>query len=333
MGGVVPAPQTIENDMLSVLIATRNRAGLLDQTLAAYRNLAPPSGGWKLIVVDNGSIDDTATVIRKWQRLLPIDHLHEPLAGKNRALNTALDRIEGDLAVFADDDMAPSKDWLVTVRAAADAREDFDVFAGRILPAWPPECPAWIKSLTKQQLASAFGVTWPDLRPGEIKWGLAFGGNMAVRASHFRVGVRFDAGMGPKPGDYAMGGETELLYRLARAGARTWYCRDAVSYHRISPAQVTVRWLIGRSRRQGRGRCRLDMQRGRSRIGLSYGFLPRGVTGYVARAYWSGALSLLCRDPARAVHWLEQAEFTRGYYNELMRGKFMRTSASAGSPA
>ena len=48
--------------MLTVLIATRNGAATLPRVLASYTQLEPPTGGWKLVVVDNGSTDGTAAL-------------------------------------------------------------------------------------------------------------------------------------------------------------------------------------------------------------------------------------------------------------------------------
>ncbi|MGZ5928164.1 MAG: hypothetical protein ACXWLX_03025, partial [Rhizomicrobium sp.] len=39
-----------------------------------------PEGGWKLIVVNNASTDDTEARIRKWQNRLPLQYLVEPPA-------------------------------------------------------------------------------------------------------------------------------------------------------------------------------------------------------------------------------------------------------------
>ena len=66
--------------MLTVLFATFNGAHTLPTVLEAYRNLEEPDGGWKLVVVDNGSTDDTPIILNRFKDLLPLTclHLSEP---------------------------------------------------------------------------------------------------------------------------------------------------------------------------------------------------------------------------------------------------------------
>ena len=111
----------------TVLLATHNGGGTLPRTLAAFTALRPPRGGWRLVVVDNASDDDTKSIIGSFTGSLPITYLHEARPGKNAALNTGLAHVSGDLVVFTDDDVVPRKDWLVEIRALTDAEPDFAV--------------------------------------------------------------------------------------------------------------------------------------------------------------------------------------------------------------
>ena len=74
--------------MLTVLFATRNRAELLRDVLEAYCHLQSPAGGWKLVVVDNGSTDQTPQVVSSFADRLPLHLVIEPRLGKNVALNS-----------------------------------------------------------------------------------------------------------------------------------------------------------------------------------------------------------------------------------------------------
>ncbi len=122
--------------MLTVLMATRNRARILGEVLDSYGRLQPPSSGWKLVVVDNGSTDETAPVIASFANRLPLHSVREPKLGKNFALNTALGLVEGDLVVFTDDDAFPASDWLLQLRKAADTQPGYSMFGGTIVPRW-----------------------------------------------------------------------------------------------------------------------------------------------------------------------------------------------------
>ena len=81
--------------MLTVLFATRNRARILPDVLESFCHLQSPPSGWKLVVVDNGSTDDTPPVIASFANRLPLQYASEPTLGKNFALNTGVALVEG----------------------------------------------------------------------------------------------------------------------------------------------------------------------------------------------------------------------------------------------
>lgn len=180
--------------MLTVFIATRNRARILRDVLESYCALDQPTGGWKLVIIDNGSTDGTAQVVSSFANRIPVKYVLEAREGKNFALNTGLGQLEGDLAVFTDDDAFPRADWLVQLRLAADAEPQFSMFGGVVVPRWqspPPSWIAWVK------LTPVFTLTDPSWTEGPIEPINLFGPNMAVRSNVFRSGIRFDTSIGP----------------------------------------------------------------------------------------------------------------------------------------
>ena len=111
--------------MLTVLMATYNGAGTLPQVLRAYMGLRAPVGGWRLIIADNGSTDDTAHVIAAFRCRLPLTSIYVARRGRSPALNGAVEyalRSSGDggeLFVFGDDDAMPASDWLCRLQDGA----------------------------------------------------------------------------------------------------------------------------------------------------------------------------------------------------------------------
>lgn len=241
--------------MLTVLFATRNGAGILPRVLDAYRALESPAGGWRLVVVDNASHDATAAVLGDFRATLPLTVLSEATQGKNNALNTGVAEVSGDLVVLTDDDAIPHPDWLVAMRAAADAHQDHAIFGGVVLPRWERTPEPWLTAWVPP--GPVFTLTDPAAPEGPTGAHNVFGPNMAVRRDVFEQGYRFNADIGPRRGSYAMGSETDFVRRLLHDGFRAWHVRGAVVEHVISSAHMTSSWILKRAVRFGRGQYRL----------------------------------------------------------------------------
>ncbi len=78
------------------------------------------------------------------------------------ALNAGLEHLEGDLAVFTDDDAFPYADWLMRLRAAADAHPEYSMFEGCTAPLGVP-LPDWIRWVDAR---IAFPITGPQMAEG-----------------------------------------------------------------------------------------------------------------------------------------------------------------------
>ena len=103
----------------SVVIVTRDRASYLTRALRALA--AQRASRFELIVVDNGSTDDTATVLQRYAGRVRLSRCPEPNIA--RARNQALRLAAGELVAFIDDDAVAEPDWLRYLEPCfADAR-------------------------------------------------------------------------------------------------------------------------------------------------------------------------------------------------------------------
>ena len=124
-----------------------------------------------------------------------------------------------------------------------------------------------------------------------MKTDFAFSPNMAIRREIFQAGYRFEESIGPRPGSYAMGSETELTRRLNAAGIRAWHVTDAVVEHMIRGFQMTEEWVLARAIRYGRGKFhwrRISAERPPARL-PEIARLGRDLLGSsvrIAQAHW-----------------------------------------------
>lgn len=241
--------------MLTVLMATYNGARTLPEVLRAYAQLSAPARGWNLIVVDNGSTDQTREVIAAHTQHLPLTYVFEPRVGKTVALNTGIERVAGDLVVFTDDDVLPRSNWLEQIRSTVDSQPEFSIFGGPVLPKWELHPDKWL--LEWVPLSPTFAILYPTTE-GPITPRLIFGPNMAIRADIFQKGFRFDESLGPKGSKYDMGDETEFNLRLTKAGYKAWHCSEAIVHHIIRSNQMTEAWVLNRAIPFGRAQFRRE---------------------------------------------------------------------------
>jgi glucosyl-dolichyl phosphate glucuronosyltransferase len=242
--------------MMSVILSSHNGGAVLTKTLQSMARVKEPGGGWKLIAVDNASTDQTADILRAYRESLPLTILDEPVPGKNRSLNRALELAEGDFYIFCDDDVIVAQDWLIKWREAANQHEDYSLFAGSTAPYWPSDPPQW--NLQTTGISIAFGTN-EHMHEGPCDARCMLGTNMAIRASVFKTGIKFNANIGPDSSrTYPMGSETELARRLAGLQYQCWFAEGPRVKHIVRPNQMKLPAILMRGYRWGRGQAHMQ---------------------------------------------------------------------------
>lgn len=105
----VPLPP--DPPVVSVVVATKDRADVLGETLDSV--LAQTYPHWQLVVVDDGSRDGTAPLLRRYEedeRVVVVRH--ETARGVSAARNAGLARATGELVSYLDSDNTWMPDFL-----------------------------------------------------------------------------------------------------------------------------------------------------------------------------------------------------------------------------
>jgi len=299
--------------MLTVLMATYNGSHTLPQVLDKYRNMRVPEGGYKLVVVDNASDDETIKILQTYEHLLPLTILRIEQRGKCISLNYGLNYVDGDLIVLTDDDAIPDVNWLIHLRNAADLHPEFTIFGGRIKALWPFTPPEWL--LATVPLGVTFAVTDEKISSGEINSGLVWGANMAVRREVFDAGYKFDEKIGPAKGQYRMGSETEFTARLSASGYKSWYVKEALIEHIIRPQQMDKNWIVKRAYRFGKDIYWKERGKIPSEVKLLLG-APRWKMRELLFYYSEYIKSLISFNSTRLFKSSWEIQFLKGYYSE-----------------
>ena len=297
----------------SVLIATYNRANLLDETLASLARMqVSPSLRWDAIVIDNNSSDATRSVVERHASGFPVPlrYVFEPRQGRSSALNAGIEKASGAVLAFTDDDVLLNDGWL---DAACDALRSPDssigYAGGPIRPIWEIDPPAWL-DLARGDLWGTIAIQDHGAQPFVYEEGgkVPLGANMAVRRTVFAAVGGFRADLGRTEGRLILGQEVpELLIRVRHAGFRGLYVPAMQLRHHVPARRLTRSyfrtWWFGKGvsratldRMQPIGENGLDLRRSphilrvprtlyRSAIGHAVGFLRDRIAGRTADAF------------------------------------------------
>lgn len=217
-------------DKVSVCILSWNGRRHLETCLPALRAQRDPGVPWEVLVLDNGSEDDTVQWIRRehpWVRLVesPVN------TGFCRGNNLLVSEAEGDAIALLNNDTRPAEGWLAAlVDALSAAPDDVAAVSGRIVD-WDGERLDFGRGIMtfdghafqldfRRPLASA------RLPADGAELLFACGGNLLVRKSSFLDAGGFDESY------FAYLEDVDLGWRLWAGGERVLFAADALVHHR-----------------------------------------------------------------------------------------------------
>jgi GT2 family glycosyltransferase len=198
---------------VTVVVATRNRAGQLARTLDRLRALPerPP-----ITVVDNGSTDVTVPLVRQ-----AFPDVHLLALGRNEgavARNHGVAAAATPYVAFADDDSWWAPGALGHAQALFDAYPRLALIAAHTL----------VGRDQRVDPMSAFMATAPLGRPADLPGPSVLG--FLACAAVLRRDVFLDCG-GFDPVVFFMGEEARVAYDLTAAGWGLSYCANVVAHH------------------------------------------------------------------------------------------------------
>ena len=208
----------------------------LEESLATFLRVDYPPDRREVIIVDNGSTDRTAEIVRR----APVRYLFEPRRGTAKARNLGIEASRGEILAFTDADCLVTKGWLRALVSGFDGG-DVGAVAGEILP-FPPRTAAERYAARTRHLSARRYLSRPHLP-------FAVTANLAFRREVFeQVGL-----LDP---DAPRGGEcTDFCTRFLRqTGQRIEFAPRAVVFHRH---RSTARELFRQQWNYGRGHAYL----------------------------------------------------------------------------
>jgi glycosyltransferase involved in cell wall biosynthesis len=244
-------PTSMKNaSSISIVICTYNRGDILRETLDSYATMTGAfDAGVELLVVDNNSTDQTREITTSFvESHAGVRYVFERQTGLSYARNTGIKEARGDIIAFVDDDVYFDTDWLQAVRGVFACRPDADCMGGKSIPTFDCGRPDWLSD----DFLGYYGST----NSGDMeKWMVypehPYGLNMAFRRNVFETAGAFDPKLGRIKTNLLSGEESDLFWRIDKAGLKVRYEPAAVIYHRIPASRTKQDWLLSRHYWQG----------------------------------------------------------------------------------
>jgi len=280
--------------MISLIIPTYNRAGVLKRALDSAMKVDYSPADYEIIVVDNGSTDATPAVVqdvRDNSAEHNVIYIREERLGLHNARHAGVWAAKGDILIFTDDDATFAPVWLRAYAEAFNAHPEMVAAGGPVRASWQAPPPKWLVEFMGD--AKTFGIfslmePYNDFRLNPD--GIFFGVNMAIRANVLLEmgGFNPEAFGGVWLGD----GETGLVYKLWKHKMLIGYVPEALVYHHIPPERMTVQYL--RLRMANQGVC--DLYSDFHHILPNTRSMLRRVSGLILRNYRSWVAGMLVKN-------------------------------------
>ncbi len=213
---------------VSVLIPTYNRAKILRKVLRAYAGQSRDHQLLEVVVVDDGSKDDTRSVVRECSESspLPLRYVYQENSGLSAARNHGIREARGELLLFGDDDIIPGP-FMVAEHVSWHVRYPDPEVGVLGLVTWSPE----VHPTPFMAWSGLYGPQFPFgyFRSGmELDFRFAYFCNTSVKAAFIRNG-----GGEAFSEDFRQYGweDLEFSYRLCQRGYRLLYNPAAYGFH------------------------------------------------------------------------------------------------------
>jgi glycosyltransferase involved in cell wall biosynthesis len=209
--------------MLSVVIPTLNSASTIPYTLSSIFSNEFPKEYFEVLVIDNGSSDETVEVAKKF----PVRTYYCSKKGIGPPRNIGIKMAKGDIVCFTDSDCIVEKNWLEKIFTFFKQNSEVDGVGGPIFPY--PYNQNKIQKLTGELFVEdqRYPKKLEKVQFGSSQ-GIIFGTNSAYKKEVF-----ISAGGYSEPG----GSNLELSWRLVSKGRNLFFNPDIKVYH-IFPANL-----------------------------------------------------------------------------------------------
>ncbi len=244
---------------ISIIIPTYNRASQLLPTLQSLVRLKTSRDLFEIIIVDNGSSDNTKQIVNKCQfenKDITIKYFYDDTPGLLTGRHKGAFESKGDILTFIDDDVNLSATWLDSIINVMEEREDVDFLTGPNLPLYEKYPPKWLDYFWENTCNGRYcawlslldlGDEIQEIHPNFV-WGL----NFTIRKSTFLELGGFHPDNIPEQYQKFQGdGETGLTMKAYGKKLKALYHPGVLLFHQVPSSRLTFEYFDKRAYYQG----------------------------------------------------------------------------------
>lgn len=208
---------------VSVIVPTYNRKAFLREILDSLSRQSYPSDRFEVIVVDDGSTDDTATITNETFPF-SLRYVWQSNQGDAEARNLGARQSHAEFLVFLDDDILVEPDYLTQlIHCYGDDQNRIVIGTWNL---WPAEMSAFARSLFGAPVTNLADVPQAVI---ELPFSEAYSNNMSIpREAYFKIGLMQGLDF---PGS-SMWCDLDFNYRADKQGYRFFRSAKAICWHR-----------------------------------------------------------------------------------------------------
>jgi glycosyltransferase involved in cell wall biosynthesis len=230
---------------ISAIVCTYNRADFIVRAIESLSNQTLNRDDYEILVVDNGSRDDTRRLVEdKFLTIPNLRYVYEPRLGLSVARNAGVASSRGRILAFLDDDAIACPGYLEEIsRVFESTQPSPGLLCGPVEPIWGAPRPGWLKD----DLLGPYSVlNWSETPRAleESEW--IAGANFAVARDVISACGVFDERLGRKGASLLSGEDTALTDRIRLAGYVVYYAPAAMVQHYIHPERISKTWFYRR---------------------------------------------------------------------------------------
>jgi GT2 family glycosyltransferase/glycosyltransferase involved in cell wall biosynthesis len=221
INGSSDAP-TIAAPEISVVLPTYNRSSILRLCLAAWAFASLPAKRWEVVVVDDGSTDDTEALCRSVAYPFKLTYLYQKNQGAGAARRTGVEAATGEFLLLCNDDTIASSNLLVEHLQAHRDQRGKQV---AVLGSFRHSDDVGKRALSVFVNTSAFFFPQRTLKTDQFYDQAHFVTcNISVRRATVLAAGNFDA-------NFRVAEDTEMGTRLVQRGLKVVYRPEAIAWH------------------------------------------------------------------------------------------------------